>query len=92
MEEYMLPCTNKWLFGLDCPGCGLQRGLLFLWHGEFEKAFHIFPAVYTLIIFTVFLGLHLLDRARDYHRIVIWTALLNGAVMIIAYIYKIITC
>lgn len=92
MEEYMLPCMNKWFFGLDCPGCGLQRSLVFLWHGEFAKAFHIFPAVFTMMIFVFFLGLHLLDRTRNYQKIVIGTALLNGVVMIIAYIYKIITC
>lgn len=82
---------NKWLFGLDCPGCGLQRSIAFLLEGEFGKAFHIFPAIYTLLGFAVFLGLHLLDKTRNYQKIVIASAILNGVVMIISYIYK-ITC
>lgn len=49
LEDYMLPCLNKQLLGLDCPGCGLQRSVDLLWHGEFVAAFQMYPAIYTLI-------------------------------------------
>jgi hypothetical protein len=88
MEKYMMPCANKWLFGIDCPGCGMQRGIVFLMQGEFGKAFTIFPPVYTLILLGISLALHLVDRKRDYQKIVIALAIANGAVMIISYIYK----
>jgi len=88
MEKYMLPCLNKWLFGIDCPGCGLQRGMAFIFEGEFGKAFHIFPPIYTLLLLGFFLCLHLIDKARNYQKIVIALAIVNGAVMIISYIYK----
>jgi hypothetical protein len=88
MEKYMLPCMNKWLFGIDCPGCGLQRSIALLADGQFHKAFAQFPPVYTMVLLAVFLSLHLLDKARNYEKIVIVTAILNGVVMIISYIYK----
>jgi hypothetical protein len=39
MEDYMIPCMNKTLFGVDCMGCGTQRALAFLLKGEFVEAF-----------------------------------------------------
>jgi hypothetical protein len=88
MEKYMLPCLNKWLFGIDCAGCGLQRSIILLAHGQFTKAFYLYPAIYTLILLGVSLVLHLVDKKRDYQKIVIVLAIFNGAVMIISYIYK----
>jgi hypothetical protein len=89
MEEYMIPCMNKQLFGIDCPGCGTQRALALLIKGQFADAFFMFPAIYTSILFFVLLGLHFLDKSRSYEKAVIVTAILNGGIMIIAYIYKI---
>ena len=89
MEEHMLPCMNKQLFGVECPGCGTQRAIAFLLEGEFYEAFKIFPAIYTLGLFFIFLALHLLDKKRNYYKLVIASAILNGAVIIIAYFIKI---
>ena len=49
LEDYMLPCLNKQLLGVDCPGCGLQRSAHLLLHGEFVAAFQMYPAIYTII-------------------------------------------
>lgn len=90
LEKYMLPCLNKRLFGFDCPGCGLQRSVSLLLHGRFEDAFTMFPAVYSLMLLLLFLGLHLTDKTRNYQRAVISTAILNALIIIISYIYKLI--
>ncbi|TDR25312.1 DUF2752 domain-containing protein [Flavobacterium cheniae] len=89
MEKHMLPCMNKQLFGVECPGCGTQRAIAFLLEGEFYEAFKIFPAIYTLGLFFILLGLHLLDKKRNYAKLVIASAILNGAVILIAYLIKI---
>ena len=89
MEEHMLPCMNKQLFGVECPGCGTQRAIAFLLEGEFWEAFKMFPAIYTLGLFFILLALHLLDKKRNYARLVIASAILNGAVILIAYFIKI---
>jgi hypothetical protein len=80
---------NKQLFGVECPGCGTQRAIAFLLEGEFYEAFKIFPAIYTLGLFFILLGLHLLDKKRNYAKLVIASAILNGAVILIAYFIKI---
>ncbi|MCX2731594.1 DUF2752 domain-containing protein [Saccharopolyspora sp. NFXS83] len=34
------PCPVKWLFGLDCPGCGCARMIYSLLHGDLLPALH----------------------------------------------------
>ncbi len=84
----MIPCLNKQLFGFDCPGCGLQRSVYLLAEGRFADAFAMFPAIYTTILFAVLIGLHVVDKSRNYTKIIIATAIINAAIMIISYIYK----
>ncbi len=88
LSDYMLPCLNKKLFGIDCPGCGTQRAVKLIFDGEFFRAFQMFPAIYTTAILVIFIGLHLLDKSRNYSRLVIGTAILNALITIISYIYK----
>ncbi|QWX84531.1 DUF2752 domain-containing protein [Cellulophaga sp. HaHaR_3_176] len=55
LEEYMLPCFSKQIFGVDCPGCGIQRAISLIFHGEFIAAFKMYPAIYTLLLLFAFL-------------------------------------
>ncbi|SHI90115.1 DUF2752 domain-containing protein [Flavobacterium terrae] len=87
-EDYMLPCMNKSLFGVDCMGCGTQRALILLSKGEFKEAFYMFPAIYTTVLLFLFLGLHFIDKSRNYHKLIITMAILNAVIMVISYIYK----
>lgn len=88
MEEYMLPCTTKKLFGIECFGCGTQRAGYMVAQGNFVDAFKMFPAIYTTILLCLFLFLHFVDKKRNYHKIIIYLAIINAIVMVIAYIYK----
>ncbi len=87
----MIPCMNKQLFGVDCLGCGTQRALLLLLNGDFVKAFHLFPAIYTTLLFFGVLALHFLDKSRNYHKLIIGLAIVNASIMIVSYLYKMTT-
>ncbi|CAM4117274.1 DUF2752 domain-containing protein [Flavobacterium antarcticum] len=88
LEDFMIPCLSKKLFGLDCPGCGMQRALSLLLHGDFTEAFRMFPAIYTTLLLFFFIGLHFVDKSRSYSKLIIPFAILNAAIMLIAYFYK----
>ena len=88
IEKYMIPCVNKKLFGVECLGCGAQRALLLILKGEFNAAFHMFPAIFTTILFFAVLGLHFIDKSKNYHKIIVSLAFINAVIMIISYIYK----
>ncbi len=85
----MLPCVSKSLFGVDCFGCGSQRALVLVCKGNFIEAFQMYPAIYTTILFFAFLGLHFLDKTRNYFKPILGLAVLNLFIMILAYFYKI---
>ncbi|RTY81488.1 DUF2752 domain-containing protein [Flavobacterium sp. ZB4P23] len=88
IEKYMLPCFSKTLFGIECLGCGFQRGFLLLLQGDFGGAFDRYPAIFTTLLFLGILALNFIDTNRNYKKIIIGTAVLNGVFMIAGYYFK----
>ncbi len=88
MEEYMVPCMNKKLFGIECFGCGTQRSLWMLLQGDFVGALKMFPAIYTTILLFAFIGLHFIDKSRNYKNMIIGLAIANAVIMVVSYFYK----
>ncbi len=84
----MLPCLNKSIFGIDCFGCGTQRAVVLIGQGEFVKAFYMFPAIYTLVLFFGLVFLNFIDLSRNYHKALIIVALINALIMVSSYILK----
>ncbi len=89
LQDYMFPCVSKKLFGVECLGCGTQRALLLILKGDFAAAFEMYPAIYTTILFFFILGLHYLDKSRNYHKLIIGLAIINAIIMIVSYFYKV---
>ena len=90
LEKYMIPCLNKKLFGIECLGCGMQRAIVLILKGDFIGAFFQFPAIYTTLLFFGFVGLHFIDKGRNYHKLMVGVAILNAIIMIVSYIYKMV--
>lgn len=88
MDDFMIPCMNKKLFGVECFGCGTQRSLLLLIQGDFAGAFFMFPAIYTTILFFGFVGLHFIDKSRNYNKLIVLLAIINALIMIVSYFCK----
>jgi hypothetical protein len=84
----MIPCLSKTLFGVECLGCGFQRGLLLLLEGNFATAFQMYPAIYTTLLFLGIVGLHFIDKNRNYKNLLIGMVIINGLFMIVGYLYK----
>jgi Protein of unknown function (DUF2752) len=88
MEDYMLPCLNKKLFGIECLGCGIQRATALLFEGEFVAAFKVYPAIYTLILLVLFLLFNLTVKFRFDRLIKISLIVLNILIIVISYAIK----
>lgn len=89
IEDYMLPCLNKKLFGVDCLGCGMQRSLLHVFRGEFIEAFKMYPAIYTIMLFFALVAYNFFFKRKVKSKIIYSLAILNIIIIIISYIYKI---
>ena len=88
LEDYMLPCLNKQFFGIDCLGCGIQRGFIHLVKGDFAAAFHVYPAIFTLVLFALFLLLNFKFKFKNSRKIIITFATINTLIIIISYFIK----
>ena len=88
MEEYMLPCLNKEIFGVDCLGCGIQRATALLFKGEFIAAFKMYPAIYTLFLLAGFFLLSFFFKFKYSERIKIGLIIANITIIVISFIYK----
>lgn len=87
-EDFMLPCPIKKFFGIECFGCGTQRAIVMVFEGRFAEAFHMFPAVYTLLLFFAAVILNFVDKKRNYGNLLIILASLNAVIMVVSYFYK----
>ncbi|SHJ86600.1 Protein of unknown function [Arenibacter nanhaiticus] len=88
LDSYMLPCINKKYLGIECPGCGIQRAVSLLLEGDFLAAFHMYPAIYTILILLGFVGINLFISIKNSLKIKIFLLYLNAAIIFISYIIK----
>jgi hypothetical protein len=89
-EKYMLPCISKQVFGIDCPGCGLQRSVALLLKGDFLASFLMYPALFPMMALFGFLAL---NRFISFRRANVITMILAGTTVgtiLINFIIKII--
>jgi len=90
-EDYMLPCLNKKLFGFDCMGCGLQRSVSLILHGDFIEAFYMYPAIYSLIMLFLFIGLNFFFKFKHSNKIINALAILSVLTIIVSFLIKLNT-
>ena len=83
-----MPCLNKKLFGVECPGCGLQRSVDLLLHGEFLAAFKMYPAIYPMIVLALFLGSTLFVKFKHALFLKWFFASLTIGTIIVSYLIK----
>lgn len=87
-EDYMIPCLNKKLLGFDCLGCGIQRSLNFLFHGEFIAAFKMYPAIYTLILLILVLIFNSIKNFKYANKIILTLVIINLSIIVGNFILK----
>ncbi|MGJ5640884.1 DUF2752 domain-containing protein [Formosa sp. S-31] len=85
----MLPCLTKKFLGMDCFGCGMQRALALVLHGEWTAAFKMYPAIYTLILLGLFLIFNIFVTFKYEEFIKKWLFIINISIIVISYLLKI---
>lgn len=76
------------MFGIDCPGCGIQRSAMLLLEGNFAGAFKMYPAIYTLIPLFAFLFWDNFYPLKHGNKIIITFTILSVFLILINYILK----
>lgn len=90
IDDYMLPCMWKKTFNIECMGCGMQRSASLIIKGDFVAAFHMYPAIYSLIALFAFLLLHLRFKFVKGHKIILVLFILNICIIVTNFILKLL--
>ena len=90
LQEYMLPCATKQMFGFDCPGCGLQRSVILLIQGDFIAAFQLYPAIFALIPLALVLIANKFLNFKYANPLIIALSISSVAMILINFIFKLI--
>jgi hypothetical protein len=91
LEDYMLTCTNKKIFGVECLGCGAQRATVLLYRGDFTAAFKMYPAIYTILLLIVLVVINLFIKFKFDYKIKMALVILNVIIILVSYFYKMST-
>ena len=88
LENYMIPCLSKTLFGFECMGCGFQRSLLMIWRGHFVEALYMYAAIYPLLILLGYITMTRFYKFKNYRKGTNWLSIISIATIIISYTIK----
>jgi len=90
LESHQQPCFYKKTFGIDCPGCGMQRAIIELLKGNFIESFKEYPALIPIVFVISFLILHLIFKFKKGAFIIKISFIFTCAIIVINYVIKVI--
>ncbi len=91
LERNMSPCFYKKYFGMECPGCGMQRSIIALLKGNFIDSFFLYPGLFPTIILIVFSVFHIIFKFKNGADIIKWLFFFNLTVVLGNFIIKTFT-
>jgi len=89
LEQHLLSCPIKSYYGIDCPGCGLQRSILLLLRGDILKSIEMYPATIPMLATIVLFFLHLKFDFKWAPKTLIILYLFTGVIVLVHYVWKI---
>ena len=90
LEKRQAPCFYKSAFGVECPGCGMQRAFIALLRGHLLESLQLYPALIPTFILMAFLVIHIFFKLKNGAKILLYMFIFNTAIIVISYLYKLI--
>lgn len=64
LQNHMLPCAYKSIFGIDCPLCGAQRSFILLLQTDLGGSLKMYPPLTAILIFFLLQMLYFFSNKR----------------------------
>lgn len=90
LESNMGTCPYLHLFGVECPGCGMQRALIALLKGNFVESLELYPALLPMVLLFSTLIVHLVFKLKYGAEILKYLFIFSVLVIVVSYLVKII--
>jgi hypothetical protein len=71
LEQHLFTCSIKSLFGIDCPGCGMQRAFIALLKGDLKGSFLLNPSLLPFLFTLCFTICHLVFGFKNGARLLV---------------------
>lgn len=65
LEAHQMPCVYKKYLGMDCPGCGMQRGIIELLKGNLWESIQAYPPLIPMLLMMLYLLLHIKFKFKN---------------------------
>lgn len=88
IESYLIPCVNKKIFGIECLGCGMQRAAVLFFKGNWEAAFYMYPAIYTIMLLLLVVLINFFISFPHARKIKLVLIYLNVLIIVASYFLK----
>jgi hypothetical protein len=88
LQTHMQSCFYKKYFGMECPGCGMQRALIELLKGNIWDSITLYPALLPTIFMVVYLILHIIFSFKNGAAVVKYSFIINVILILANYIAK----
>jgi hypothetical protein len=88
LENNLFTCYFKSHFGIECPGCGLQRSLIALLKGDFIQSIYYNPALIPLLITFLLLLIQLFTKKVYGGKLVMWAFIITCFILVVNYFLK----
>ena len=88
LEQHLSPCFFKSGFGIECPGCGMQRSLIALLKGEFFQSLQCHAALIPFLLTILMLVIQLKMRYENGGKWIMWAFIITTAITVIQFIIR----
>lgn len=90
LEHHLIPCFFKSTFGMECPGCGMQRAFIALLKGDLASSLQYHPALIPFVFTIVALLIQLKVKHIRGGTFVMWLFILTTAITVINYLLRLL--
>lgn len=88
LEHHLFACFFKSHFGIECPGCGMQRALLSLLKGDLSESIAYHAALIPFLVTIVLLMIQLFLKRENGGKYVMWAFIMTSAITLIQFVVR----
>lgn len=88
LEQHLFPCFFKSHFGMECPGCGMQRSLIALLKGDLFASIHYHAALIPFLLTILLLVIQLILKNVNGGKWIMWAFIITTSITLIQFIIR----